>query len=83
MRKLNETILLSGLKPGSLKLVLTCLVILTGLSLPRAVAGTDMKEITPPSCCCTEKEWTIELGTGVAWSNVPCTDQPHGQFESG
>jgi len=71
MRKMNETTLLSRLKPGKLKVFLTCLALLTALALPRAMAGTDMREITPPSCgSCTEKDWTIELGTGVAWSNV-------------
>jgi hypothetical protein len=35
------------------------------------MAGTDMTEITPPSCSnCSEKDWTIELGSGAAWSNV-------------
>ena len=71
MRKLNETTLLSRLKPASLKIFLICGALLTALSFPRTMAGNDMKEITPPSCCnCGEKDWTIELGTGVAWSNV-------------
>jgi opacity protein-like surface antigen len=69
MRKMNEPTPLSKLKPGNLKVWLICLALLTALSLPRAMAGTDMKEITPPSCY-SEKDWTIELGTGVAWSNV-------------
>jgi opacity protein-like surface antigen len=75
MRKINATTTLSGLKPGSLKVPLTCLAILLAFSLSRTVAGTEMaksdtKEITPPSCGCNEKDWTIELGTGVSWSNV-------------
>jgi opacity protein-like surface antigen len=71
MRKMNETTLLSRLKPGNLKVFLTCLALLTALALPRAMAGTDMQGVTPPSCCsCSEKDWTLELGAGVAWSNV-------------
>lgn len=75
MRKMNATTMLSGLKLGSLKVPLTCLAILLAFSLSRTVAGTEMaksdtKEITPPSCGCNEKDWTIELGTGVSWSNV-------------
>jgi len=47
---------------------------LIACGVPRAFAGTemtkgDMKEIAAPSCC-SEKDWTIELGTGVSWSNV-------------
>ena len=69
---MNEVTLLSGRRPGNLKVWLSCLVILASFSLPRVMAGTDMKEITPPSCgsCCSEKDWTLELGSGVAWSNV-------------
>lgn len=74
---MNETTILPTLRLGRLKVFLTCLAVLTALSLPRAVAGTDMQEITPPSCsacekACSscEKDWTIELGSGVAWSNV-------------
>jgi len=72
---MNETTLLSRLKPGSLKAFLICGAFLTALSLPRAMAGTDIQAITPPSCgtCsenCSEKDWTIELGSGAGWSNV-------------
>jgi opacity protein-like surface antigen len=67
---MNETTVLSRLRLGNLKVFLGCLVILTALSFPRAMAGTEMQEITPPSCCCSEKDWTIELGSGAAWSNV-------------
>ena len=71
MRKMNEATMLSKLKLGDLRVFLTCLAFLTAFALPRAVAGTDLKEITPPSCsCCSEKDWTIELGSGVGWSNV-------------
>ena len=59
MRKMNETTLLSRLKPGNLKVILTCLALLTALALPRAMAGTDMQGMTPPSCCgCSEKAWS-------------------------
>jgi opacity protein-like surface antigen len=68
---MNDATLLPRLKPGSPKILLVCMALLAALSLPRAMAGTDMKEITPPSCCsCNEKDWTIELGAGAAWSNV-------------
>jgi hypothetical protein len=71
MRKMNEGAMLSGLKPGKLKVVLSCLALLAAFSCPRAMAGTDMKEITPPTCGgCTEKDWTLELSSGVSWSNV-------------
>jgi opacity protein-like surface antigen len=73
---MNEGTLLSRLKPGKLKVVLSCLALMAGFSCLRAMAGTemkqsDMKEITPPTCCsCSEKDWTLELGAGAAWSNV-------------
>jgi len=74
MRKMNEATLLSRLKPGNLKVLLACVAFLAILALPRAIAGTDMQGITPPSCSssgsCSEKDWTIELGSGVSWSNV-------------
>ena len=70
MRKMNECAL-SRLKAGDVKIFLFCVGLLMALSLPRALAGTEMKGITPPSCCsCSEKDWTLELGSGVAWSNV-------------
>jgi hypothetical protein len=67
---MNEATRLSRLKSGNLKAGLTCLAFLTALALPRAMAGSDMQGITPPSCCCSEKDWTLELGSGVGWSNV-------------
>lgn len=76
MRKLNERTLLSQLPLGNLKLALASLAFAAALSLSPAMAGvetksTDMKEITPPSCgSCTDKDWTIELGSGAGWSNV-------------
>ena len=74
MRKMNVGTMLSGRRPGKLKVLLSCLALLTAVSIPQAMAGTemkssDMKEITPPSCC-SEKDWTLELSSGVAWSNV-------------
>ena len=76
MRKMNETTPLSRPQPGVPKVLLACLALVMALSLSRAMAGTEMKqsgtnEITPPACCsCSEKDWTVELGSGVAWSNV-------------
>jgi opacity protein-like surface antigen len=73
---MNKRTLLSRLKPGKLKIALACLALAAASSTPRAFAGTemkqtDMKEITPPATgCCTEKDWTLELGAGVSWSNV-------------
>lgn len=67
MTKMNEV------KPqrGNLKIVLASVALLTLFSLSVTRAGTDMKEITPPMCSgCPEKDWTVELGAGVAWSNV-------------
>jgi opacity protein-like surface antigen len=76
MRKMKVTIVPSGSWPGNVGVFLTCLALLVAVAVPRAVAGTemtksDMKEITPPTCgACTDKDWTLELGSGVAWSNV-------------
>ena len=67
---------LSGLRTGKLKLAAAVVACVAALSLTPAMAGTetkasDMKEITPPTCgACSEKDWTIELGSGAAWSNV-------------
>ena len=66
---MNDSTLLFRLRPGTLKTVLAGLALAMTLSLPHALAGTDMKAITPQSCC-SEKDWTIELGSGVAFSNV-------------
>jgi opacity protein-like surface antigen len=71
---MNEATPLSRLRPGNLKILLACLALLTAFSLPRAVAGTEMQGVTPPSCSScsssSEKDWTLELGSGAAWSNV-------------
>jgi opacity protein-like surface antigen len=51
-------------------------VVLLALGAPRATAGTemndskDMKGITPPACNPLDKDWTLELGSGVSFSNV-------------
>ena len=71
MRKMNEGTVLPGSRPWRLKALFICAVLLTALLFPRAYAGSDMKEITPPECGnCSDKDWTIELGAGGAWSNV-------------
>jgi opacity protein-like surface antigen len=63
---------LSRVRGESLKFAAACAVLLAVFSLPRAVAGTDMKDVTPSSACCTDtdKDWTLELGSGASWSNV-------------
>ena len=58
----------SGAEIG-LKSILGCLAVVLALSLPPVFAGTDMKA-TVPATIVTEKEWTLELGSGAAWSNV-------------
>jgi opacity protein-like surface antigen len=70
MRKMNITPKLSRLKPGKLKPWLACLVLLTVLALPRVQAGTEMQPSSPPTCGLTDKEWTLELGSGATFSNV-------------
>jgi hypothetical protein len=51
-------------------------VVLLALGAPRATAGTEMKDskdmkgITPPACNPLDKDWTLELGSGVSFSNV-------------
>jgi opacity protein-like surface antigen len=73
MRTMNINTLLSKTCLGKFRNLLAYGAIFTAMSLTCAMAGTemkqtDMKEITPPAC--GEKDWTIELGTGVSWSNV-------------
>jgi len=51
-----------------LKTILSCLA--PALALSPAFAGTDMTQITPPATIVTEKEWTLELGSGTTFSNV-------------
>ena len=72
MRKMNEIrAVVEG--PRLTRIVLACLAMLAACPLPRAAAGTEMtksdtKEINAP--CCSDKDWTIELGSGCTWSNV-------------
>jgi opacity protein-like surface antigen len=74
---MNKGSLLSRLQPGKLRIVLACAALVATLSVPRAFAGTEMAPVTTDTksmaCtdkCCSEKDWTIELGTGVSFSNV-------------
>ena len=69
MRKMNETSLSPRRRATGVKTLLSCLAIGLALSLPRAMAGTEMAE-TPPSAVFAEKDWTLELGSGVGFSNV-------------
>jgi opacity protein-like surface antigen len=68
MRKMN-------IGRTAVKAMLAALVLLA-LGVPRAMAGTemsdskDMKGITPPACNFLDKDWTVELGSGVSFSNV-------------
>jgi len=45
------------------------LAALLALAAPDALAGTELAQPAPATLV-TEKEWTLELGSGVAWSNV-------------
>ena len=56
-------------------LTLATLAFASSLSGLRAGPDTtndkDMKSMTPPACgSCTDKDWSLELGSGVFWSNV-------------
>ncbi len=53
----------------SLKTVAVGLVTMMILSMTGAQAGTEMASSKPVSVC-SEKDWTIELGSGVDFSNV-------------
>lgn len=71
MRKMNVSSVLPVSCTGMLKSLTVCAVIaIAGMAAPHAVAGTDMREVTPPACTCTDKDWTLELVGGVSWSNV-------------
>jgi opacity protein-like surface antigen len=52
-----------------LKVILSWLGSALLLSLPQAHAGTEIAQPAPATIV-TEKEWTLELGSGVTWSNV-------------
>jgi opacity protein-like surface antigen len=78
MRKINEAN--RWLFPGRLgavkkvKLLLVGLAVLAVMTTPRAMAGTEMKQVPADSCsapCCGDaKDWSLELGSGAFWSNV-------------
>jgi len=76
MRKMNVTRMLVRPKTGVGGLLkLACLVAVLALPSTRAMAGTEMTTTTDPKdaktmCTLCEKDWTIELGSGVAFSNV-------------
>jgi opacity protein-like surface antigen len=65
---MNDATMLSRFRAGNLKGLLTCVAAVIVLSLP-ALAGTDTKQIVPASVA-SEKDWSLELGSGVGWSNV-------------
>jgi opacity protein-like surface antigen len=71
---MNESTPLSRSRPGKL-VALACVAVVALLALPRATAGTEMKQVDPKDVqctdkCCSEKDWTIELSSGASWSNV-------------
>jgi opacity protein-like surface antigen len=70
---MNEYTLMSGTRPGKIT-ALACVAVMALLSLPRATAGTEMKQVDTKDMatdkCCSEKDWTIELSSGVSFSNV-------------
>ena len=73
MRKMNASTVLPGLRLGRVTVV--CLAFVAAFSLSRVMAGTEMAQTDTKACnkpmsCCSEKDWTIELGSGVSWSNV-------------
>jgi opacity protein-like surface antigen len=57
-----------------LNVALACMALVA--VLPRATAGTEMAPAIDTKCmtctdkCCSEKDWTIELSSGVGFSNV-------------
>lgn len=69
MRKMNRTSLSFRLRAAGVKTLLTCLAAGMALSLPRAMAGSEMTPAAQMSCC-SDKDWTLELGSGVGFSNV-------------
>ncbi len=58
----------------NLGMLLACMAAVMILSLSRAMAGTEMATITPPPV--GEKDWTVELGSGVIFSNVRVPGPP-------
>ncbi len=72
MRKRNEMKLCFNVGAGSnLKKFLLLVGLVTSLSLSPSFAGTDMKDTTVASDKIgSDKDWTIELGSGCLFSNV-------------
>ncbi len=56
----------------TMKTLLACLTVAVVMSFATVRAGTDMKEVTPPAVGQQPepKDWTLEVGSGVAFSNV-------------
>jgi hypothetical protein len=72
MEKMNGTGVPPRCRVDGLKRMI-CFVVLGACALSRAVAGTEMGNpyTKDATCCqCGEPEWTLELGSGVSWSNV-------------
>jgi opacity protein-like surface antigen len=66
MRKLNRILVLAAVG-GALTFGLARAG--TEMATPPS-DGKDMKSMTPAPCGCTDKDWTLELGSGAFWSNV-------------
>lgn len=53
---------------------LTAAAAVLALSVSSVLAGTDSKDLKEikevPITSCSDKDWTLELGSGVSWSNV-------------
>lgn len=72
---MNGTVVPCRRGMGMANLLLACVVALSASALSPVFAGTEMAGVSappPPAQCsmCSEKDWTIELGAGAAWSNV-------------
>jgi opacity protein-like surface antigen len=71
MRKINEGFRFNGLRLRGVAWCALAAVALTLACSSSAVAGpVDTKMAAPAPCVCTDKEWTLELGSGALWSNV-------------
>ena len=68
MRKMIENTGMSIRASGMVKWACLGLIALTAIAPVKA--GTDMKELAPPACGQCSQDWTVELGSGVSWSNV-------------
>jgi opacity protein-like surface antigen len=65
MEKINETSV--WVRPGAFW---PCLAAVLALGMAHAWSGTEMSAPPVPATFATEKQWTLELGSGAAWSNV-------------